>query len=293
MNEISSQLANYGFSINSLDAIIKRNNFSKKFSTLQFYCILLTAEKLSIKVEDEYYMVNGGSAIFVGPQKLIELISNPRGKEFYVIAFSAKFYDSAQRDGILLNSKIFFNEGSSIFISPYFGNDEFNRILLVERLLSFSNKNQKIFSAAAHNTIEALLLDAQLNCEVTKSELSNKDQKATATYNNFKLLLQRDYRISKNVNYYSNLLKMTPRALTENTEQIIGKSAKQIIIDKLKFECEKAIQYTSLTFSEITYELGFTDEANFTNFVKKHLGNNPSVIRKQKLTFSEHLDDLS
>ncbi len=58
------------------------------------------------------------------------------------------------------------------------------------------------------------------------------------------------------------------------TEYAYGKSAKQLIIEKVKFECEKAIKFSNLTMSEIAFDLGFSDEGNFTNFVKKHCGKN-------------------
>jgi len=75
------------------------------------------------------------------------------------------------------------------------------------------------------------------------------------------------------------LLKISPRRLSDITEQISGKTAKEIIIEKIKFECMKSICHTHKTFSDIMYDLGFNDEANVTNFVKKHLGKKPSLLR--------------
>lgn len=74
------------------------------------------------------------------------------------------------------------------------------------------------------------------------------------------------------MSYYANELNITSRKLTEITEYITKKSAKQIIIEKLICECEKAIHLTNKTFSEISNDLGFSDENNFSNFIKKHTG---------------------
>ncbi|OCK50405.1 MULTISPECIES: helix-turn-helix domain-containing protein [Chryseobacterium] len=281
MNEIASQLESNGFSISSLVQIIQRNNYSKRFNTLQYFCIFLTADDLSFKVEDEIFNVRGGSAIFVGPQKVVELISKPDGKEFYVIAFTAAFFESSQKDSLLLNSAIFFNNHSPIFTAPYFGNNDYNRIILIDRLQKFSNVDQSLFIAAAHNSIESLLLDAHFHTNKNKSDTPVKT--INFSFNKFKVLLQKDFKKSKKVSYYADLMFMSPRRLTEICEQVCNKSAKQIIIDKIKFECEKEIKFTELSFSEIGYKLGFNDEGNFTNFVKKHLGKKPSEIRNTKV----------
>ena len=278
MNEISSQLANHGFSINPLEKIIERNNYSRRFSTLEFFCIFLTSENLVFKVDEETYRVKGGNAIFIGPQKLVELLKDPRGMEFYVIAFSESFYDKTSNESIFLNSEIFFNNESHIFTAPYFGNKDFNKVILIERLFKFSMKGQILYTAAAHNTIESLLLDAHLFITHQNNETKPKSLYIQC-FNKFNFFLQRDFKIAKNVSHYSDLLKVSPRKLTEITEKVCGKPAKQIIIDKIRLECLKAIKYSNDSFSEITYELGFNDEANFTNFVKKHLGKKPSEIR--------------
>lgn len=278
MQEISNQLSTYGFSISSLSKILERNNYSNKFSTSEFFCIFLTAQDLYIKVEDEAHHISGGNAIFVGPQKVIELMENVVSQEFFTIAFSSKFYEISSLDSIFINSEIFFSEKSPVFVAPYFGNSEFNKVVLIERLAKFSLKDDRMYRAAAHNTIEALLLDAYVYIQNIKP-LDQHNIASISYANRFKILLHRDFRSSKNVSYYADLLRISSRKLTEITEQVWNRTAKQIIIDKVKFESEKAIKFTSKSLSEITYELGFKDESNFTNFVKKHIGEKPSEIR--------------
>ena len=63
------------------------------------------------------------------------------------------------------------------------------------------------------------------------------------------------------------------------TEYVLGKSAKHVIIEKLIAESKKMLSYTNYTISQIAYELGFSDEGNFTNFFKKHTKKNPSEMR--------------
>lgn len=279
MYKISDELKNNGFSINLISKIIERNNYSRNFNTLDFFCIYLVAEDLEMWVEHKDYIIPAGHAAFVGPQKNIEF-GDAAGKEIYVIVFSKEFFDKTSKDSLYLNSDIFFNQKTHIFISPYFGNKEYNKIILVERLKKFSELNDHdIYISAAHNTIESLILDAYLHSDLQIEQKETKIE-SVSLVNRFTVILQRDYKISKKVSHYANELRVSSRKLTEMTEFVYGKSAKQMIIEKVAFECEKAIKFSNHSLSEIAFDLGFKDEGNFTNFVKRHSGKKPSDMRE-------------
>ena len=65
------------------------------------------------------------------------------------------------------------------------------------------------------------------------------------------------------------------------TEEILGKSAKQLIIEKVVNESCILLQHSAQTVSEIAYTLGFNDEGNFSNFIKTHTLKSPKEIRQQ------------
>ncbi len=277
MYQITDQLINLGFSINLISTIIKRNNYQKRFNTSEYFCILLVEQDLDLYVSSLPYTIKGGNSIFIGPQKDVE-IKNAYDKAVYVIVFSAGFYDKTSKDSIFLNSQIFFNSHSEIFVAPYFGNKTYNQVILIERMMKFQTKDESLYISAAHNTIEGLILDAYLSVENLVTEKDNRLDYVSYV-NRFRVLLQRDFKTSKKVSHYADQLNISIRRLTEMTEHAYGKSAKQIIIEKVKNECEKSIKFSNFTMSEIAYDLGFSDEGNFSNFVKKHTGKKPSEMR--------------
>ncbi|MBD3904780.1 helix-turn-helix domain-containing protein [Chryseobacterium muglaense] len=278
MHQVSDELKENGFSINLVSDIIKRNNFSRKFNTLEYFAIYLVAEDLNITVEHKPYHIPGGNSVFIGPQKKVEF-GNALGKEIYAIVFSKEFFDKTSKDSIYLNSNIFFNSKSHIFIAPYFGNNEYNKIILIERLKRFSLIDEEsIYFSAAHNAIESLILDAHLHIDHKNDPKEHLE--SVSLVNRFTVILQRDYKTEKKVSHYADQLRVSSRKLTDMTEFVYGKSAKQMIIEKVTFECEKAIKFSSKTLSEIAFDLGFKDEGNFSNFVKKHSGKKPSDMRE-------------
>lgn len=264
--------------MNPLSYVIERNQGKKDFNTIEYFNIWFVFDDLEMIIEGQSYDIKGISTVFIGPHRSISF-GDCKGKEAYVFSFSSIFYEQSSTDSVFLNSTLFFNYGKEVFISPYVGDvpKDIMRYFLINRLLDFQKKDEVLFVSAAHNTLETIILDALLaiNPEVEKDE----KLEYVSYVNRFRVMLQRDFKTEKKVSYYANALHITTRKLTSMTEFIAGKSAKEMIIDKLVNEFEKSVKYTTLTISEISYQLGFSDEANFTNFIKKHTGKKPTEFR--------------
>ena len=69
-------------------------------------------------------------------------------------------------------------------------------------------------------------------------------------------------------NYLSNLLKVQT-----------GKSAAQLIRERMILEAKSLLTTTSMTISEIAYYLHFKDTSNFAKFFKSHSEKSPSQFR--------------
>ncbi|MFP7655598.1 helix-turn-helix domain-containing protein [Chryseobacterium proteolyticum] len=273
---ITDQLKDNGFSINRLDYIIKRNNNKREMNTLEYFCIYIVLEDITLTVEDVAYGIKAGNIAFVGPQKKI-VFGKTKRSDVFAIVFSSTFYERSTKDSLFINSQLFFNYNSDVFVAPFI-NIEQMRVVFMERMESFQRKDKSLYISAAHNAIERLILDAFLH--IPTEEIKN-DFKFDYMYyvNRFKVILQRDYKTAKKVSYYANELSTSSRRLTEMTEYMLGKTAKQVIIEKLVNECIKALKFSNCTISEVSYELGFSDEGNFSNFIKKHTGKNPSEMK--------------
>jgi AraC family transcriptional activator of pobA len=152
------------------------------------------------------------------------------------------------------------------------------KLIFLDRMQRFKSKDKNLYVSVAHNAIERLILDAFFHIP---QEGAKRDIQFDYLYcvNKFKVLLQRDYKEEKTVSHYANELKISPRKLTEMTEYVQGQTAKQIIIEKIVNESKKLLRHSNYTISQISYELGFTNEANYTHFLKKHAGKSPSQLR--------------
>lgn len=271
-----------GFSINSAHFLLERNNKIRDFEQVDFFQIHIVMKKTEITVETRKYNLSAGDLVFIGPSKRFSV-----GKEYlnkdhvYVVAFSSSFFEKSVNDSTLLNSELFFSPSSYIHITKASIPTEEIQKLIIDRLNLYKEKNNKgFYIATAHNCVEALLLDGLFYVEET--HIGDEELKRFTSFdiiNRFRILLQKNYKKERTVSFYAEELCVTPRRLTEMAESVFGKSAKQMIIEKIVSESTRMLKYSGSTISEIAYELGFSDEGNFSTFIKKHTLKSPKELR--------------
>lgn len=99
----------------------------------------------------------------------------------------------------------------------------------------------------------------------------------------FLALLETHAKEQHGVHFYADVLKVSPRKLSEVTQDVLGKRSKLIIEEHLNLEAKRMLRFTALTAQEIAYDLGFDDPSYFTRFFKKYNAVAPSVFRKQSV----------
>lgn len=282
MYQISKDLDLEGFSIHTIEALVKRNNFSLTFSTSDYFLIYIAFKETVIIVDKISYTIPKGGLAFIAPHK--NIVCNESCFSNMIIAFSSSFYEKSTKDSFILNSELFFNINSEVIVAPAIGDEKSLKNLIVKRLELYKKKEHGIYIAVAHNCVEILLLDGLLVLEKKINDVSNSHSSYLDTVNRFRILLQKFYKAEKTVSFYSEILCVSPQRLSVMTKTILGKGAKKLVVEKVATEAMKLIENTTLNISEIANELGFDDEANFSNFVKKNLGKSPSEIRSFSLT---------
>jgi AraC family transcriptional regulator, transcriptional activator of pobA len=99
-------------------------------------------------------------------------------------------------------------------------------------------------------------------------------QKYIQLVNNF-------YIEKRTIEEYAAILNVTPNYLSQSVKKASGKNASGFINDRILSEAKSLIQFTELDIAEISYQLNFSDPANFGKFFKKNTGQTPLAFRKQ------------
>ncbi|XZF12689.1 AraC family transcriptional regulator [Chitinophagaceae bacterium MMS25-I14] len=99
----------------------------------------------------------------------------------------------------------------------------------------------------------------------------------------FRRLVNEHYKEHRLPREYAPMLYVTPNHLNAVCRDVLGKSAGEIIRDRIVLEAKRQLVNADANIAGIGYELGFTDNSYFTKFFKKYTGTTPEDFRKKVL----------
>ena len=95
----------------------------------------------------------------------------------------------------------------------------------------------------------------------------------------FKQLIGNHFTKSKNVEYYADLLSISPSYLNEISKSQTGKTSKQLIMERILLESQNLLLHTDLDIAQIAHTLNFSEPTHFVKFFKKEAGYTPKIYR--------------
>lgn len=91
----------------------------------------------------------------------------------------------------------------------------------------------------------------------------------------FRKLVNLNFQNQHSVSFYADNLNITAGHLNDIVKQHFGISAKQFILNRIFLEAKKMLLYSSLSVSEIAWQLNFQDDSYFVRAFKKKTGYTP------------------
>jgi len=146
-----------------------------------------------------------------------------------------------------------------------YSNESTSRTLTLQNLL-----------LALLNKITSLLLT---NLDTENDSLKDRDKQV---YNRFHILSNSHFNKEHQLSFYARRLGISARRLSDICLKYSGKTAKNIITDKVLSEIKRQLSYTALSHKEIAYRMGFEDPAYMARLFKKNTGKTMSQYRRTK-----------
>ena len=106
-----------------------------------------------------------------------------------------------------------------------------------------------------------------------------KSHRVRELFNRFMMLLENNYKQSRDVNYYADLMHITSKYLTNIVRQVTGHTPKTIIDQYVILQLKLQLKRAGQSIKEIAWEYHFTDTSFFCRYFKKHTGLTPQKIR--------------
>lgn len=106
-----------------------------------------------------------------------------------------------------------------------------------------------------------------------------KSYRVRELFNRFMMLLEKDYKISRDVNYYAAQKNISSKYLTNIVNQVTGHTPKTIIDQYVILQLKMHLKRTTQSIKEMAWEFHFADVSFFCRYFKKHTGLTPQQIR--------------
>ena len=101
------------------------------------------------------------------------------------------------------------------------------------------------------------------------------------TYARFRRLLEAGHPRSRRVEDYAEKLNCSVRTLTRACLAVTGRTAKQVVDDRVTLEARRLLACTAMSVAEVGRHLGFLEPTNFGRFFHREVGISPGQFRAE------------
>jgi AraC-like DNA-binding protein len=149
-----------------------------------------------------------------------------------------------------------------------------------------SEVSQLVVDCARHRSGElaADLLRQQLAVLLLRISLlpsGEEEADGSQTYRRMRLEVERSYGRTRRVEDYAERLNCSVRTLTRACLAATGRTAKQIIDDRVALEAMRLLAASDVSVADIGRHLGFSEPTNFGRFFQREVGRSPGAFRSQ------------
>lgn len=255
---------------------------SKITGTQDYFGILLCTEgDIDINIDDIEYNITSSTLLIARPSSIVHII---RQKSQYkgILLFVG-------RDFLLKNivnadlTKPFRELQAHNYVLTKLTAEKEKTLIDVYKLIY-----QKKDIQQSHLQLEIIRsLYLVFVCEVADFFLKSKNVETRSTRNDeiteaFRLLLADPINITHTTAYFAYQLNISPKHLIKAVKTITGKAPGVFINEKITENAKLLLANPSLTITDISEQLGFSETASFSKFFKKQTGQTPTRHRNNK-----------
>lgn len=235
--------------------------------------ILVTAGSGGHTIDFKKYGLKNGRLFLIAPGQVhawLEL-KNVKG---YVLLFTDSFM-ALSKGRKLLSSWPLFRAHQSCFIDL---SESEKKVWLEE----FSFMEQELLHPdgftrdAVFYSISSLLVRASRLMQEGRVTADSVGQGFLFT---FQELIEKNFVALKSPKEYASLMNITPNHLNALCKKKSGKSAGELIRQRIILEAKRLLAHTKLSAAEVAFQLGFIDNSYFGRYFKKYTKMTPEEFR--------------
>ena len=265
-----------GFYANTLEdhLITSHKDIALPHSHNFYLAILFTHGSGIHEVDFMVYDVIPGSLFFLNPGQTHhwELSDEVQG---YVFFHTQDFYDMQYTQATITRFPFFYSMHNLPVL--YLKENEFGVIKnLFRQVYDENNTNQSLKRQRMLSLINLIYIEStRIYLELNPVDTKNKN----TYYIKFRQLeqfIEKYYKTEKLPSAYAAMLNVSPKHLNRIAQAVAGKTATDVILERVLLEAKKELVLQQKNFNEIAYNLGYDDYAYFSRLFKKKTGETPS-----------------
>lgn len=277
---IDNQSAQRGLMIQRFGSYLQKHyqNLHHPHRHSFYHLVLFTKGKGSHTIDFEKFTVKPFQVYFMVPGQ-VHSWHFEGDVDGYIVHFNENLFTSFLLNGQYLERFHFFSGNSEDGVCQLPVEVHNHVISLFESMLEeLKESREQNLDMIRLRLLEFFILSDRF---YTNKKGKNVPQQKLVLLRNFKQLIEKHFRRIKLPKEYAELLYVTPNHLNALCQDLVGKTAGDLIRDRILLEAKRLLTNADMTVTEIAYDLNFQDNSYFTRFFRKYTGATPEEFRKK------------
>ncbi|MHC0446004.1 helix-turn-helix domain-containing protein [Flavobacterium sp. 3-218] len=263
------------FYVNTFKEHLKSHSFVEEPHRHDSYLMVFFTKGSGLhEVDFDQFEIKRGSLFVLQPGQMHHW-NLSEDIEGFVIIFSQELYNLyfGQKK---INDYNFYH---SIHNRPemVFEENEIPKILPFFNLLIQENtQNNKYQLDKLLNLLDCIHIEVSRKYSET---YSHQTHSYNIKINTFESLLEEYFRTEKLPSFYAEKLNITLKHLNRICNEILQKTATEVITDRVILEIKRMLIDKQLAVNEVAFKVGYEDYSYFSRFFKKQTGMSPTEFR--------------
>ncbi|KOP39306.1 hypothetical protein DBB36_07070 [Flavobacterium sp. WLB] len=228
-----------------------------------------------IIIDDQIFQISSSQLFLIAKGQFISFNAETKFTG-YELSFGDCFWERTPSSANNCKA-VLFNNASANQTIPLNHQDNIELISIFKSLWYEYQKEEYINQLDALAAYLKIIMIKIAN--INHSLLKGFDNYENQTYTQFLELISKNYKTSREVADYADLLGISARKLTDLCKRCSNRGAKELINGQIIAEAKRALQFSSNPVKEIAFQLNFTTAEQFSHFFKKNAQVSPHEYR--------------
>jgi len=251
-----------------------------KLVRIDHFIILLAIEGTAeVRINLTDYCIQKNGLIIIAPGTIHEF-SREADSDFIAVGFVPEFFAQVGINKRHADAFTFFSSQSD----PYFRLTAEEAATLHELLVLLYQKDHTadehpFKEEVMHHAFNLFMFELAAISRKHRGEHSFKLTRKEEIMMSFLKVLPEHFKEERSVQFYANLLFITPKHLTKTVKELTNKTCGRFIDDMVIMEAKVLLNDMSLSVANVADHLHFSDQFFFSKFFKSHTGLTPTEFR--------------